>query len=528
MMKNIIFILFGVLVIFTSCNDWLNEDSPGVTKVEDFFTSGMTGVHTVNAAYSVLAWDLGNTYIQDWFIGDIMSDDALKGGESESDNNDVLDMLNFKTNTNNTYLRDYYRAQFQGIGRANLAIEQIPNIPSDSLLTDKMRNRLIGEARFLRGFYYFKLVRVFGKLPIIDAPIYSANDWIQERASIEQVYEFIIDDFLFAEKHLWNKSEYDPEDLGRATKGAAQAMLLKSYLYTKDFVEAEKWGAKLKQQGADGEYSLCENYKDNFTLEGENGPESIFEIQYITEGTSSYGDGGFGFSRGTFSTILMRPRTDEYGGWGFNRPSVNLYNAFDSNDPRRDETILDIHSDDPEDMEYNDETFYLEATKYYNNKYCMPADENGVIYDLEHHSRGPLNYKLIRYADALLMYAEACVENNNLDEAKWALEEVRNRARGGDSSILPAFPNYNGYADNKDDLREAVRYERRVELAMEGHRWYDIVRWGIAKEVMDNYIANEAPRVRNASAPFIEGVHEIFPIPSDEVDLGKLLQNPGY
>ncbi|TLX70322.1 RagB/SusD family nutrient uptake outer membrane protein, partial [Labilibacter sediminis] len=141
---------------------------------------------------------------------------------------------------------------------------------------------------------------------------------------------------------------------------------------------------------------------------------------------------------------------------------------------------------------------------------------------------GPLNKREIRYADVLLMYAEACLENNNLTDAKSALEEVRQRARQGNGAILPAFPNYNGYTDTKDDLRAAIRHERRVELAMEGHRWYDICRWGIAKEVMDAYKATESTEAQSHMAEFVKGKHELLPIPSQEIDLNPMDQNPQY
>ncbi|MHB9143254.1 MAG: RagB/SusD family nutrient uptake outer membrane protein, partial [Paludibacter sp.] len=139
------------------------------------------------------------------------------------------------------------------------------------------------------------------------------------------------------------------------------------------------------------------------------------------------------------------------------------------------------------------------------------------------------NIKVIRYADVLLMYAEACCETNNLAPAKWALEQVRNRAREGNVAILPAFPNYNSYTDNQTDLRKAIRHERRVELGMEGHRWFDLCRWGIAKQTMDAYAASETPAARAEMATFVAGKNELFPIPAAEIDLDPLMeQNPNY
>ena len=180
------------------------------------------------------------------------------------------------------------------------------------------------------------------------------------------------------------------------------------------------------------------------------------------------------------------------------------------------------------DVEVN----YL-GNPYYNRKCSM--DEGGEFPALDHDSRSPMNYRLIRTADVLLLYAEAALESGkSLTEAKWALEEVRGRARAiaESADALPEFPNYNGYTDSVDDLRAAIRHERRVELGMEGHRWFDLVRWGIAYEVMDKdngtYGKNENAALRAEMANFQKGKNELFPIPSEEVNLNPMAQNPGY
>ncbi len=372
--------------------------------------------------------------------------------------------------------------------------------------------------------YYFRLVRVFGGVPKVETIIESSKDWQQPRATVDEIYSLIISDLEDANSKLWKKSEYPAADLGRATKGAAQAMLLKANLYSKNFSAAKSWGDSIINSG---EYTLLPNYADNFTLAGENGPESVFEIQYMEDPMSDYGGGGgiggFGFTRGTFSVILTRSRSSKLGGgWGFNKPTQNLYNAYETGDARRDATILN-----PTDaqIETPAQEIYL-GSRYLNRKYGMYNDD-GSYYSLTHATRGPINNKVIRYADVLLMYAEACAETNNLPKGKEALEMVRSRARGENPAALPAFP-YGSYANNTDDLRKAVRHERRVELAMEGHRWFDLCRWGLVKEVMDAYKLTESAAVQAEMAPFIRGVHELFPIPSQEMDLNKMEQNPGY
>lgn len=211
----------ALLATATSCNDWLLEESPGKTGLDDFFTSGNTAIQVVNACYTPLAWEFNSTYFSEWFIGDVVSDDALKGGQNITDMADVYDLENFKTNANNTMLLDFYRAQYQGIARCNLAIQEVAKVDADTTMTESRKNCLLGEAHFMRAYYYFRLVRVFGGVPYVDFVIDSSSKWQQPRASEATVYENIVKDLEIAEPLLWNKSEYADEDLGRATKGAA-------------------------------------------------------------------------------------------------------------------------------------------------------------------------------------------------------------------------------------------------------------------------------------------------------------------
>jgi tetratricopeptide (TPR) repeat protein len=511
----------------TGCNDWLTEPSPGTTDKDAYFStgSGEVALYVTNAAYVPMAWEYNYTYYNEFFFGDVVSDDALKGGQNINDLRSLYDLENFKTNSNNDILLEYYRAQYQGIARCNLALQKIPLVPGDSLLTDGLRERLLGEAYFLRAMYYFRLVRLFGDVPKVDYVAESSEQWLEPRSPAEAVYDFIVQDLEKAEARLWNKSAYPPEDMGRATKGAAQAMLLKVHLYRKQFGEARRWGEAIIWSG---EYSLVGNYADNFTLSGENGPESVFEIQYVLDPKSDYADpydgqGGNGHTRGTFTTVLTRSRSAKLCkmGWGFNKPTQNLYEEYEAGDPRREVTIL---NPDPTEMSSPDEVYL--GSPYLSRKSGMFVGSDASI-PLDHASRGELNNKVIRYADVLLMYAEACMELGDNEAAIPYLNEVRRRARGDRADVLPDFPYGWPYGE---DLRTAIRHERRVELAMEGHRWYDLCRWGIAKVTMDAYKERESPEVRTEMSEFIEGVHELFPIPSKEMEInpGLSYQNPGY
>ena len=526
----------------SSCNDWLTEETPGTTKVSEFFTSLSTAEAVVNAAYVPMTWEFGTTYYPEWYFGDIVSDDALKGGQDINDGADLRELENFKANSDNEILLEYYRAQWQGIQRANLAIDEIPTTRIETEGDEaekqaKYRDRYLGEAYFLRGFYYFRLARMFGGMPLIDYVIKSSNQWAQTRSTMDKTLNFAIEDFKRAENLLWEKDKYSNEELGRATKGAAQAMLLKANLYRADyqrnagneteaqkyFAEAAKWGEKVIKSR---QYSLWPNYLDNFRLANENGRESVFEIQYTEEATSDYG--GEGYTRGTMTTILKRSRSSAFGeaGWGYDRPTQNLYNEYEAGDARRDETIL-VPTD--EQIETPAQEIYC-GDRMLNRKYAMYNDgANGGIYKLAHATRSPKNNIQIRYADVLLMYAEACCESGDLPSAKSALKEVRDRAG---LSQFPYTAVIQGrtvtFNDNQDDLRKAIRHERRVELAMEGHRWFDITRWGIAKETMDTYMAGETKEAKELYGTFQKGKHELFPIPSKEIDLSGIEQNPNW
>ena len=543
----------------SSCHDWLTDSTPGVSQPEDYLSSGKALVELVNATYVPNMWEYGGgAYFSEWYIGDIASDDALKGGQGVTDGLDAYEIDNFKVNPNNEILLEYYRSIWQGIGRCNYAMSVLPkSTVEDDVLTatpttkkmvvdTNVKERMIGEVQFMRAMYYFRLVRIFGGMPLIDFVVDTKDKWAQTRASQEDTYKFIIKDLEAAEKVLWLKSQYPVDDMGRATKGAAEAMLMKVNLYLAGFLAqagktteaaehykaARDWGKKILNSQ---EYRLCPQYFDNFTLVGENGPESVFEIQYVENPEGDYGssEGGYGFTLGTFSVILQRSRSDKLSdgdkGWGWNKPTQNLYDEYETGDIRRDATILNPTDDQ---MEIAAQEIYL-GDRYLSKKYAMYTDgEGGKTYKLAHATRGPINYKVIRYSDVLLMYAEACCETgeaNDLVAAKNALNEVRSRAG------LAAFPGYtykvNGVnqttTDTQEDLRKAIRHERRVELAMESHRWFDLCRWGIAKETIEAYIARETSEAKAEFGVFAPK-NVLFPIPQKEKELSGIDQNPGY
>ena len=533
---SVIIVLCSVLCL-SGCKDYLTEIEPGTTLLEDFYTSTDAAVQNVTGCYVPLMWEYNHTYLSEWFIGDVASDDALKGGGSTSDMADAYDIENWRTTDQNTLLLDFYRAQYQGIGRCNLALEYIGKTPIgiDDKFTEDMKNRLLGEVYFLRAYYYFRLVRVYAGVPMPLKVLKSSEDWGMPRASVNEVYNQILADLEQANRYLWLLSQYDAADLGRATKGAAQAMLMKTNLYmaspywqtygiTKTpaecYADAKALGDSIM---ASGEYSLCPNYEDNFTVAGENGQESVFEIQYAEVAWGDYGE-GFGYTAGSFTQILVRSRNSEIGGgWGFDHPTQNLYDEFEAGDPRRDVAILVPSTAIVSSYQIQSDENYLGNTML-NNKYGMYRDPETIgggygKWSL-HASRGPLNNKQIRYADVLLMYAEACLGMSDAGTAKTYIDQVR--ARVGLAPVAAA-----------DDA--TLRHERRCELAMEGHRWFDLVRWqGVdgngLKAHMDAYKLTETTDAQHHIQEFVAGKHEIFPIPQEERQLNPTFmeQNPGY
>lgn len=566
-MKTKYLLMAAAVMLLGSCTKWLTEEQPDTTKLEDYYTSGAAALQNVTACYVPLQWEYGETYFSEWFIGDIMSDDAVKGGGSLNDMPDAYDMENWRTQIDNSLVRSYWRANFLGIARCNLALENIPKMKNDSSLTVKMQNRLLGEAHFLRAYYYFRLVRAFGGVPVIDHVVMSDTEWNIPRSSTKDVYKFIISDLEFAQQNLILKTDYAFEDWGRATKGAAEAMLQKVNLYlasdgnaaaradgksAMDYYQAARvWGDSVINSTV---YDLCPAYADNFTLEGENGIESVFEIQYIGnegDGTGDYGnnvDERFGATRGTFTLVLTRSRSSVINtlgdGWGFNHPTENLYKEFEEGDIRRsvaiyrpnwyvytDEHGQPVKTVDGKDSVYREivspaEEIYLKdsliSRKYglYNTVYTEADAKTCVtIYKNGHQSRGPLNNRQIRYADVLLMQAEAYLGMGNASKAKDYINMVR--ARVGLSLL-----------ETSDVDWTALRHERRCELAMEGHRWFDLCRWGIAYETMTAYEATETQEYKDQLAlggGFQKGKHELLPIPLKERELDPALeQNPGY
>jgi hypothetical protein len=556
--KSIVIAIFCA-VFTTACNDYLNFEKPGTTLALDAFNTSTDAVAAVTAAYVPLQWEYGyGTFFYEWWFGDVCTDDALKGGESLDATPQAYDLENFKTRSDNEILHRYYRAQYIGAFRANFALENVAKMDS-ALFEAGLKDRIIGETYFLRAMYHFRLARLFGGVPVADRVIDVQAEWRQPRASEQEVYTFIETDLKKAIALLPDQGKYKATDLGRATKGAARGLLMKVYMNTGRFDDARLQGDSITAIDP-YRYELLADFNRNFDYEYENNKESLFEIQYYDNGGGDWNDNGrgaMGSTRSTWTTKMIRPRwgrsikedssdAEDKGatGWGWNRPSQELYDEFESGDMRRDAAIINPSEEmAPSEGETTTNLNFYLGNRYHSRKYAMMRPDTTFIPLDSNNPRGTINRKEIRYSDVLLMYAEACLKSTapDLQRAKWALEQVRSRARAfSGGNVLPEFPNYEiplqgvgqsgtkRLQDNAEDLYFAVQHERRVELAMEGHRWFDLKRWGLLDKVMNHYRETTKPHIAEHIAPFVKGKHELFPIPLQERDLNPMTQNPGY
>ncbi|TDH23067.1 RagB/SusD family nutrient uptake outer membrane protein [Segetibacter sp. 3557_3] len=439
-------------------------------------------------------------------LGDVASDDSDKGSTpSDYDAGGAGDVDNFRPNPANGIYNNIWNGHYLGIARANKAID----ILNSSTIETTAKNRLLGEARFLRGFYYFNLVRAFGGVPKVvrvPEPAEVNSDEFQTRASVADIYAVILEDLQFAVDNLSVKGTAGTQ-LGRATKGAAQSYLAKVYMYQKN------WQKTLElTQGVinSNQYTLVPNYNLVFRekavsgVGGANNSESIFEVQTglnVAENAVSplYSNGQGPRGRGGWNDL----------GFGFNSPSADLAGFYEPGDTRRNATIIFINPT----VAGRDNGTYLwdgfrlpsqdsvENPRYNYKAYHSPLLESGQL--TSNKDTKPKNIRLMRYAEVLLMYAEAQAMLGNAAEATAKLNMVRSRAN------LPA----------STGTQANIWRERRAELAMEHDRFFDLVRQGRAGTVL-----------RAHGKPFVDGRNEVFPIPNAQRDLsgGRLTQNNGY
>ena len=467
------FLLSTVLASLFGCAK-LDVTPESAFTPDNFYGNLNDATAAVNAVYDPLGTN--DFYWQNIpSLQDQSTDDAEWGGGRSTANTskNELDRYTFTPSTI-TFFQVWTRC-YQGINRANAVIDRISGISGN----EDLKTRLVGEAKFARAFYYFSLVRLYGGVPLSTSETKELNNLARPRASVDEVYQRIITDFSDAETAL--PLRYAGSDVGRATQGAAKALLAKVYLTRGEWTAAS---AKCKEVIDLGVYDLWANYGDVFLLANENGKESIFEVQAISGG----------LNEGSAMQGYFRPSFDR-AGFGDNPVTRNHYEAYPTGDKRRDVNTR-LYSRTTAPIAPNAIAYPCYVAKYQDPTATSNND-------------GANNFPVVRYADVLLMYAEALNEQGTgTANAYAAVNRLRRRAGLADLGGL-----------TQGQFRDAILLERRLELAFEGHRWYDLVRTG-------RLIS--AVRAQNATIP-VQPYHVLFPIPQTERDVNPLLdQNPDY
>lgn len=492
-MQSLRNICFFVAITFTlACSeDFLDKAPPDTINTGNYPTNESELISLVNGAYQPLQWP--KLYNMRMWTTDIMAGNSVVGAGGGTDGIETQDLSNFVTTSDNAGVLDIWRGPWPGILSANIVLKVAPELDIDQDIKD----RSMGEAYFLRAHYYFILVRFFGDVPLITEPQSSDDDLYPARDPKDLIWERIQSDLEMAVDLLPEKSTYADADLGRASKGAALGILAKVHLTLGNWQDVVDLTTEIEGLG----YDLNDNYADNFSADNENSIESIFEVQYAS-------DGGYDFwsneNQASWASPFMGPRGSNFvaGGYGWNQPTQEFVDAYEEGDLRKDATIL--YEGGPEFDGKSYEASYS-LTGYNVRKFLVPLSAVSSF------DNSPLNFPILRFADVLLMKAEALNELGRTGDAEAPLNRVRNRA---------------GLDDIASDLsqgafREAVLHERRMELAFEGQRWFDLIRVGNGAYALDFL---HSIGKTNATAN-----HLLLPVPQKEIDTNpKLTQNKDY
>ncbi len=502
-MKNIkIISLVFLIAMLASCKKWVDYNPHDEYKITDLdYLKSESDYRTMAVSvYTPIQW-----LNQAVPVGDIASDNAVSGGENASDVLSLQQIDDYTLTPVNSTLTELWQGAYEGINRANYMTQYKAANKAGETVNFAGKDALYGEVYFLRAYYYFHLVRFFGDVPLFtDKRLGLTESKTLQRSAKADVYKQI-------ELDLTNAITVLPitnVEKGRVTKYAAQALLGKVLLYQSKFDAA----ATMLENVVNGPFSLVANYGNMFLEAGENGPESVFEIQYSN--TSPYYNWG-GVTRGQGNHSVQQcgirglngsGAMPYAAGWSTNLPTASLANAYTAGDIRKAVTVLDIEAYKNANSSFNItyQVAPFKNTGLYNQKYLPRKGETSGQVELNYLN----NFRTIRYAEVLLMAAEA---NNratapNDTKAQLYVNRVRRRAFAVNDASKDITAT--GTA-----LRQAIWDERRLELAMEGDRFFDLVRTGQA-----------AAKI----AGFVAGKHELFPIPQTEIDISGLKQNPGY
>jgi starch-binding outer membrane protein, SusD/RagB family len=493
-----------LLVSATGCKKFLDTDRQGGYDAENYPYPGGSGPYDqfIFGAYNELR--SFNVHSQSFITAtSIRSDDADKGSTPADGGANAITMDNFPVLPSNGFTNTLWVGYYALINRCNSTLKEI-STNTNIVAPEDIKVQTAAEARFIRAYGYFMLVRFFGKVPKIDTlfsdPALQNN---VPQSSVAEIYSFIESDLTFAAANL--PASWDPRFVGRATRGAANGLLAKVYLTQQKWAQAQ---AAANAVITSGQYDLSTPYDKIFREDGENSKESVFEVQATASAAIQTANG---VQYAQIQGIRGAGAWDM--GWGWNTPSTFLEAAYEAGDPRKNRTIL--YTSTPtqtyKTIYGEDLPVGLPNPRYNNKVYTNPAMRASI----GHRFGYWMNVRILRYADVVLMYAEAANEQGNTTEALEKLEMVRARARAGNNAILPKVT-----TTDQAQLRDSIRHERRIELAMEHDRFFDLVRWGKAQEALH----------AAGKTNFSDTRDVLLPVPQTQIDLsaGVLKQNPGY
>lgn len=486
--------LFGIIVsltVISSCEDFLNLAPISSSSVNGFYQTASDFEQAVNGAYA----NLRGVYSYGYYLlfADLRADNTsmmVRGGGGEQQK---ISFDNFSLDATNEHMLTFWRASYVAIQRANGVLSNIDGVSFDQAKKDQY----IGESKALRAIVYFNLVRIFGGVPIVlIGDVNIAESYNTPRSSVDEVYTVIINDLLDAVNLL--PETYSGSDVGRIAKGAAQTLLGQVYLTQKKYSDAvTQFSAVIN----DGNYSLLTNYEDNFSGSLQGNSEAIWQVLFMG-GTADMGSNYPNWCAPSGSDGIL---TGAGGAYGFNQPTLDIYNAYEAGDLRRDASI---------GLGYTDRDGIYIPAKYI-KLYVNHDDGDGYL-------DSDCDWNIFRYAHVYLMCAEALNEVNNGPTA--AAYQYINlvRRRAGFTTDLSGL--------SQSAFRDAVYQEERLEVAFEGHRWFDLLRTDRAISVMNSKLGND-PATTVGPSEAINANQLLYPIPANVIatsSAGTITQNPGY
>ncbi len=497
-MKLIKYISIAVVAAFLpACSDFLDKIPEDSINTSNFFQSEDDAIGAINGAYQPLQWP--KLYNMRMWTTDIMAGNSIVGAGGGTDGIETQDEANFVTSTDNQGVLDMWRGPWPGILRCNIILQKVPEMN----ISENLKNRIIGEACFLRAHYYFILVQFFGDVPLVLKPVEPGDDLRPFRTPKTEVYKQIESDLATAVTMLPEREQYSGSNIGRASKGSAVGMLAKVELTLGNYQRVVNLCDSVKSLG----YALNANYADNFNPTTENSIESLFEVQYVDGAGMDFWSNE---NQASWLSTFTGPRGSNMvaGGWGWNQPTQEFVNAYEAGDFRKNVTVFYEGCPKFDGMDYKKS---YSTTGYNLRKFLVPLSVSST-YD-----NSPLNFPVLRYADVLLMKAEALNELGRTAEAQ--LLATDDNATLNKVRVRAGLLNVTGL--NQTDLRNKILHERRMELAFEGQRWFDLIRVNGGQYGIDFL---HSIGKSNMSSKYL-----LFPVPQKERDSNpNLTQNTGY